>query len=247
MKRIRLLLPVVAGLVSWSAVANAQDKTEWLIAPYLWAPSITFNQEPDDGSGTGEDILEKIDAAGLIRIEAANGNWGGSLDYIFVSLADTGTIDSGGPLPTTTNSDMNVTVLELAGFYRLSGRADGAHLLFGYRGIDIETTLLFTPPGSPTQRYDTDETLNDIFLGARYLLRFNDRWDFTIRGDYSFGDTDGVVNAITSVGFRFNEAFAVNLGYRYSDLKYETTTDNGTNLSTEVEFSGFLVGLLFRF
>ena len=242
-----LTATLAAGVASLAAPGNAQAEAEWLIAPYIWAPSITLNQQPDDGSGTGESILDKIDAAGLIRIEAASGNWGGMLDYIFVSFSDEETVPVGDLGSVNFRTDLTVSVLELAGFYRLSGQEDGVHLLFGYRGIDIETAVLATPPNSPTERVDTDATLNDIFLGGRYLYRFNERWDFSIRADYSFGDTDGVVNALTSLGFRFTENFAINLGYRYSDLQYEATSDDGDTLDTEVEFSGPLIGFLFRF
>ena len=43
-----------------------------------------------------------------------------------------------------------------------------------------------------TQRADTDAGLSDVFLGARYLYRYNN-WDFAARADYSFGESDGVL------------------------------------------------------
>ena len=36
--------------------------------------------------------------------------------------------------------------------------------------------------------------LNDFMLGARYTWSLSERWGLTLRGDGSFGDTEGTWN-----------------------------------------------------
>ena len=70
------------------AAATAQD-AEWLIAPYAWVPDIGLSQSSGGGGGiSGSDLLDKSDAAGMIRVEAAKGRWGVSVDYLWLGLSD---------------------------------------------------------------------------------------------------------------------------------------------------------------
>lgn len=238
-----LCAAVAASVLSVPALA---DDAEWLVAPYAWIPDVSLKQSPGDsgGSVSGSDLLEKTDAAGMIRIEVAKNQWGLTLDYIFLDLSDTRVIPT--PVPVSVIGELDMTVFELGGVYRPSGEDTGIQFLGGYRGISSNTTVLVTPAGGLTQRRDTDAGLSDIFLGARYLYRYN-RWDFAARGDYSFGDSEGVLNLLGSVGFRFYDAFALQGGYRHAVLEYKKTSKQGDPTSTEIELSGPFLGLVFRF
>ena len=231
------------------AQANGEG-AEWLVAPYAWVPDISLEQTPGEGGGiSGSDLLDKTDAVGMIRIEAAENRWGLILDYIFLDLSDTQVLSTPGPIvPISVSviSEFDLTVLELGGVYRPSGEDTGIHVLGGVRSISSNTTVLVTPEGGLTQRVDTDAGLSDVFLGARYLYRYK-RWDFAVRGDYSFGDSDGVLNLLGSVGFRFNDVFALQGGYRHAVLEYEETSSQADPTTTEIELTGPFLGLVFRF
>jgi len=250
MKNNKLAL-FAAALIFFSGPATAAGDTEWLVAPYLWYPSISLNQSSDSGGGgiSAGNLLEKTDAVGMIRIEAARNKWGFTLDYIYLSLADEGVFDLPQPFNGTFNlrAELTVSVLEAGGFYRPSGSDKGIDYLFGLRTISTEKTLLVTPQiGGPTQRFDGDADVTDVFLGARYLHRFGDRWDLTIRGDYSFGDSEGTMNLLGSAGFRFNDLFGMNVGYRFTNMEFEDTI-GGQKETTEIEFTGPFLGFVFRF
>jgi hypothetical protein len=251
MQRIeRLLVATIVLVVTFSNLARAED-AEWLVAPYVWLPSVSLEQVPGDGGSniSAENLLDKTDAVGMIRIETARDQFGLTLDYIFLDLSDTRVIPPTGPggsLPVSVISELELTVFEIGGFYRFSGEDNGLHALFGYRGISANTTVLATPDGGLTDRTDTDSGLSDIFLGARYVHRYN-RWDFTARGDYSFGESDGVLNLLASVGFRFTDWFALQGGYRYSALDFSEESEQGDRISTDVELSGPFLGFVFRF
>lgn len=242
---------LTASLVLTMTAMADENGAEWLVAPYAWLPDISMEQTPGGGGGgiSASDLLDKTDAVGMIRIEAAKNRWGVTADYIFLDLSETRVFPTPGPiLPGSVSviGQLDLTVFELGGFFRPSGEDTGIQYLFGYRGIRANTTVLVTPEGGLTQRRDTDAGLSDIFLGARYLYRVN-RWDFAARGDYSFGDSEGVLNLLASVGFRFNDVFALQGGYRHSVLEYDEVSDQGDPTSTEIELSGPFLGLVFRF
>ena len=251
MNRALLYSITIPVLLGGATALAADEAVEWLVAPYVWLPGVKLEQAiPGDGGGgiDASTLLEKTDAAGMIRVEAVKNHWGMTLDYIFLGLSDSTSVTLPGPsaTPLDIGAELDLTVLEVGGVYRLSGDEAGAHLLFGYRGITAETTLLLTPGDSVTQRFDYDETLDDVFLGARYLHRFGN-WDVVLRADYSFGDTDGVLNLLGSVGYRFPGPFALQAGYRHAVLDYEPTTGEGEPNLTELELSGPFLGFVFRF
>lgn len=232
------------------AVAIAQDR-DWLVAPYGWLPDISLGQSSDGSGGgvSGSDLLEKTDAAGMIRVEYARNRWGFTLDYIFLALSDERTVSLTFPISpaATIRGELDLEVLELGGFYRPTGDAEGVNYLFGLRNIQADKTLLVIPTlGAPPRRFDDDASVTDVMLGARYLHRFNRRWDLTLRGDYSFGDSEGTLNLLASTGFRLTDAFALQLGYRHVELEYEDSS-SGAVETTEIDLSGAYLGLVFRF
>ena len=247
----RKCIGMLACLMLFSMPSHASE-TEWLVAPYVWLPDVALDQSVDDGgtSGniSGSDLLDKSDAAGMIRVEASRANWGFTLDYIFLALSDETVVGlpPPGSLSANVRAELDLTVLELGGFYRPSADDNGVDYLFGLRSISADKTLLVTPGAGVTQRFDGDSGITDVFVGARYLHRFNDNWDATLRGDLSFGESEGTVNLLASVGYRFPGPFAIQLGYRHVTLEYEDTVD-GVGETTEIELSGPYLGAVFRF
>ncbi len=245
MRRVTFRIVVLLAL---SPLASAAAETEWLVAPYIWLPDITMDQSPGGSGGiSGSDLLDKTDSAGMIRIEAARNRWGFTVDYLWIAVSDGATIPLPPPLGANLIVELDASLIELGGFFRPSGTDRGVDYLFGVRNINIEKTLLATPVGGgPTQRFDGDSDFTDVYGGARYLYRINDNWDLNLRGDYSFGDSEGTWNLLASVGYRFNKTFALNLGYRHLVIEFEENVSGGVT-TTDIEFSGPLLGFLFRF
>ncbi len=240
----------------WAALAllltpllSVADEVEWLVAPYVWLSDITLDQSSGPGGTiSASDLLDKSDSVGMIRVEAARNHWGFTLDYVFLSVSGNRNLMTPGPLPINISviAELDTDIVELGGFYRPSGGDSGVQYLFGIRNINVEQTLLVTPSGGITQRFDSDPSFTDVFGGLRYLHRFNDKWDLALRGDYSFGDTEGTLNLLASVGYRFNSTFALNLGYRHLAIEFEDSS-SGVSETTDIEMSGPLLGFLFRF
>lgn len=229
---------------------SSAEGTDWLIAPYGWLPDISVDQSSGDSGGgiSGSDLLSKTESAGMLRFEATRNRWGLTLDYIWLSLADQTTIAAEPPLNIAVDIDGNLdlTVLELGGFYRPSGEIEGVNYLLGVRQIGVEKSLFVVPSIGQSQRFDSDSDVTDIFAGARYLHYLGDRWLLTVRGDLSFGDSEGTLNLLTSIGYRVAGPFGLQLGYRYVTIKFEDVIA-GVPSSNEISLSGPFVGLVFRF
>jgi opacity protein-like surface antigen len=225
--------------------------TDWLIAPYGWLPGVSVDQTFDDGSGGGTgdgdaEVLSKIDFAVMLRAEAAREHWGAMLDYIYVSLADQTTYS---PLPAINiglEGDLDLEVLELGGFYRLSTESRGADLLLGLRRIDVDLGIVLNRDGQPPRPLQIAAEIDDAFVGMRYRLPLGERWGASLRADYGVGDSDGTLNVIAGVGARFTETFGMKLGYRYANIEFEQDLE-GAQEKTDISLSGPFVGLLFHF
>jgi len=228
---------------------SAAQQGEWLVAPYIWASDVSWDLAArGDGSVSFSNIVDKLDGAGLIRIEYARNKIGFTLDYIGMSLSDGTSFSTPGPLPIAVDirAELDLTILEVGTFYRPSATDSGVDYLIGIRDTDNDTTLLFTPTNAPTQRIDSNSGFTDIYLGARYLHRINDRWDFSVRGDYGFGDSDGTLNLLAGVGWRTSGTFGMSLLYRHMAMEFDQKVD-GEAATTELDMSGPMLGFLFRF
>ncbi len=241
---------IAAFVLMLTPLISVADDAEWLVAPYIWGTHVTLGQSSGPGGSiSASDLLDKADAVGMIRVEVARNRWGLTLDYLFLGVSDSRVVPVPSPPPTNISviAELDTNIVELGGFFRPSGSDSGVDYLFGFRNIDVEKTLLLTPSGGgPTERFDSDSSFTDVFAGARFLHRFNDNWGLTLRGDLSFGDSEGTINLIASVGYRFNKTFALNLGYRHLEIEFEDD-DSGVAETTDIEMSGPLLGFLFRF
>ena len=250
--RGRTLLTV---LLLAPAVAPAQD-IDWLFAPYGWLPAITLDQsggDPGDGGGgggglSGNSLLDMTDSFFKFHAEVARNRWGVVLDYITLSLSDRTTLAARPPLDLAIDlkAELDLDVIELGGFYRPSGELAGVSYLAGLRRISPDKTLFVTPSIGPAQRIDTATDVTDVFLGARYRHEFGRRWSAGIRGDYSFGDSEGTLNVLANVGFRFAGPAAFHAGYRHTVIEFDETVA-GDEVTTRIELSGPFVGLAFMF
>ena len=242
-------LPFAVFILSLAPGLAAAD-TEWLLAPYGWLPAVsvdqTFDDSPEGGSGGSAEVLSKLDFAVMLRAEVARGHWGAMLDYIYVSLADQTTYS---PLPAINigiDGDLDLEVVELGGYYRLSSEPRGLDLLFGLRRIEVDLGIVLNRADQPPRPLQVAAEIDDAFIGVRYRLPFGERWNATLRADYGFGDSDGTLNVIAGAGIRFSRTVGMHAGYRYANIEFEELLE-GAREETDISLSGPFVGLTFRF
>jgi hypothetical protein len=119
-------------------------------------------------------------------------------------------------------------------------------LLLGLRRVDVKLGLLVDLPARQPRPLQIESVIDDVFLGARYRLPLGDRWSFSLRGDYGFGDSDGTLNLLAGIALHINDTFGMTLGYRHATIEFEDDVE-GVTETTEISLSGPYVGAMFRF
>lgn len=259
--RLILTTATLAIFVSRPAAAEI----DWQVAPYLWAADVgldlTINGDPALGATVPfSDIVDKLDSAFMLHAEGigSDSNIGGFIDIISMSLSDSSitAVGPGGPIlgDLTVATDLSLNVYEGGGILRF-GDLDTDRtimdILLGIRYVDVEQNLNITlpgPGGTPIdRRIKVSET--DAMIGIRVLGRFSDRFGYRLRGDISDLGTDGIVNLLAGVNYGFGQTqlFSMEVGYRYLSMDLSENLNNGASSSSEITFSGPIVGFVFSF
>ncbi|MDJ0907009.1 MAG: hypothetical protein QNI96_13400 [Woeseiaceae bacterium] len=239
----------VLALIALPGLSAAQQPGEWLVAPYLWATDVGWDVSArGDGGVAFNDLVDKIDGAGLIRIEYARNKIGFTFDYIGMGLSDSRRFSTPGPAPVdiTVRANVDMTVFESGAFYRPSATDNGIDIIGGIRYTNVDSYLILTPGNTQPQRFDSGDSFTDIYLGARYLHRINEAWDVLVRGDYGFVGSDGALNLAAGVGWRSRGGFGMALVYRHLAFEFDERVD-GEPVTSEFDFTGPALGFLFRF
>lgn len=260
-KRRAYLLALVAAA---AGVAEAQEKEpwEWTIAPYLWASDVSLDLTVRDdttigGNAAFRDLLDKVDSVFMGHFEGRKGRWGLYLDTIYLDLSDSKSVSvgPGGPIlgDLTADAGMKMKLYDAGGLYRLGETGGNLEfdLLVGVRYIDVDVDASLTLPGPGMGRIDisTGPSETDLMLGARIIGRFAGRWHWALRGDTSFGGTEGTYNGIATMGYTFGESglFTLTAGYRYASIDIRGATPRGNPTGADVTMSGPVLGLIFNF
>ena len=235
------------SLASTAALAAPSDgRWDWVVAPYIWAPSISTDFRSTDPPSTASndtafnDIIDKIDGVFLIHGEGQGDEFGVFADFIFLGLAD-----SSERRFLHTESDLDTMLIEVAAVWSPHAeRFNGFEAFAGMRLIDVDFDFQLIPvdPAFATRTVSVDETFNDFMLGARYTFPMSERWSATLRGDGSWGDSNGTWNASAMAHYR-TEHGAWYFGWRYLDIDLEPGNRNDLSIG----LNGPVVGYGFRF
>lgn len=227
------------------ASAAEGEGWDWMVAPYGWAAGVSTDLSTDvppsssSSDSDFDDIVDKIDGAFQIHAEGQGDDFGVFADFTFLGLAD----ENNHPRFRTA-SDLDTRLFEIAAVWSPGEeRFNGVEVFAGLRYIDVDLTAELEPlnPAFPTVRVDGGESFSDFMLGARYTWALSERWGLTLRGDGSFGETEGTWNASGVLQYRMKRG-AWLVGYRYLDAEFETG-----NTSTGIVMSGPMFGYGFKF
>jgi hypothetical protein len=149
---------------------------------------------------------------------------------------------------------MTMSFIEAGAAYRV-GQGESApaqlDLLVGLRYIDsdLETLLRVSDTGETVADIRTGPSETDLMLGLRLTGDFNERWSWLTRADYSFLGTQGSYNGLATVAYAFGDSgqFSVHAGYRFMHIDIDGTTPGGADTNSEIDLSGPLLGLAYRF
>jgi hypothetical protein len=182
-----LLLLLIFSLLFCSSMVSAGDSPgtsdwEFNLAPfYLWGINI-------DGDLTAgpvgaqvevpfEDVFDSIEAAFIVHFETVyKAQWGFLVDVNYLDLENKVNL----PMGISPNVDLNMTVAEFSGFYRLQRDAHAFDFIAGLRYIEVENTVSIV--GGLTVLDGSKDWL-DPLVGARWIWGFADGWSLIARGD----------------------------------------------------------------
>jgi hypothetical protein len=242
------VLAVALSATGFCPLAQASDSDgwDWMVAPYVWA--VGFNtdlertQPPAGGISNDtnfDGVLDKFDGAFQVHIEGQEAHWGMLADFTYLGLSD----DQDYPR-FHTESDLDARLFDVAAVWSPGDdRYNGWDVFAGLRYIDVNLTADFMPvnPAFQASSFKSGETFNDFLVGGRYTWTLSDRWGVSLRGDTSFGDTDGTYNASAIASYKTDIGSWL-FGYRYMDAK-TTSGDNDIN----IVMYGPMIGYGFRF
>jgi hypothetical protein len=219
-----LLASAVSLLVASAFPASARaDGWEWRLTPYLWLPSIKAdletprgNDEPSGGNEFFPDVLDEFKGAFLGHVEGQGERFGMFADITWMSLGSSEEF----PIANT-ESDLDATIFELAGVWSPGeGAYRGFDLLAGLRYVDIGYDVEIDPtnPAFQTRSVDSGGTFSDFMVGARWTGYFgeNEKWGLQLRGDGSWGETEGTWSASALMSYKAGPGAWV-FGYKYLD------------------------------
>jgi hypothetical protein len=245
--RTATLLAVGAVLSLQFTAAAAQNSTTstWSITPYFWASdtSLDLTVEDTDINGGVEipfsDLLDVLDTAFQIHIEAGKGKVSGFADITFLETSDT--IER--PLvEIATNSKQ--TFIDAALAYWPGGVGSQFNFYGGlrYTAFDDRYDIMLGADPLVTRRSSQD--YYDALLGVRYRFELSTRWGLLTRADLSLGDTEGtwLVQGLFAYTVGKRQQNRILFGYQYKAAEFK---DGG--LTSDYTFDGPIAGFNFRF
>ena len=221
-------------IVSQAALTDTKS-WNYKVTPYLW--NVSFDGNTSSG---GNDVpidtnysfftLDNLEKVFSITFEANNGRIGILFDGLRARYSDD-----------ATNALFNTQLAVELGFIEgaisyLPSAYKHLDFIGGVRYIFLDTQLTFTP--GPTA--ESDHNWVDPLIGARYQNSLAENWYYLLRGDVGgFGvSSDLVLNLLATIGYKFNNTFGLDLGYRYVSIDFKED-----DFLYDVSMYGIVLGL----
>lgn len=241
------LIAAAALAVGIPGGAVAQDWT-FDASLYGWLPGLTTTIDTPFGevesSGGGGDILENLDMTFMGTFQAHRDRWSILLDVLYVDLSK----DVDSPLELVyEDAELELKVAALSG-YALYNVVDDPHVAFdaglGFRSFSLDIDIgLDSDSAAKDQEFSADATWTVPLVIGRVVVPFDDTWYAKVAADLgATTDDSSTWQVFTSVGYRFNENWSTELGYRYMNIQKEV---GGFNV--DLGLGGMLLGATYRF
>ncbi len=231
----------VLGLLLSGAGAHAEGSDmDWLGIVYLYGSGIDVDAKNASAGVSFGDLIDNLEMAGMVHVEAQGDTFGGLVDVLFVGV---------GANETRPNAHLNVdndtTSMDLALVWSPGAeRLTGFELYGGLRYISNDFHLVVDPdpPALPTVTTGSDKSYTDLLVGARYITPLSDKWRLTFQGDLSGGDTEGTFSLGAYAGYVMGQHHFI-VGYKHFELDLESR--QGRSLT--VTMTGPVLGYGYRF
>ncbi|MCA3444591.1 MAG: outer membrane beta-barrel protein [Rhodobacter sp.] len=235
------------GLALSSLPAVAQE-SNWVydLSFNLWFSDTAVSTDTPFGQVDAElsfsDAIQDLDFAFMGTVEARNGPWSVITDLLYFNL----TADAPTPAGTLFSEvSMSSKITVLSGFlaYRVHQEPTFAlDLGVGLRGFSTDLDTVLVGAHVPTASVNQTRDWIDPLVAARVRMAFSEDWFGTLLLDAGGTGDTSTWQALATVGYRLNDNWALQGGYRY--LQSEWDTDLG---QSSLEFSGPILGVTYRF
>ena len=184
-------------------------------------------------------IIDNLDLAFMGHFDMRSERWVVMSDLIFVDLEDRQERALG-----TLTAGLDLTLLEVAGGYRLS---QVVSILAGLRWVDTDASLRYAGEIFDDGA-DAGTSWIDPLVGVQVLTPLAERWWVSFSGDIGgFGvGTDLTWQAYANIGFKASDLVSIIVGYRAIDIDYEDDS-RAQPVALDILLSGPQVGVAFVF
>ncbi len=255
----------------WGTAVDVTPKPWWRgtgeepwrfnVAGYLWlpdAPAEIFIGHGDTSLPENLDnILDDLQMALMIDLEARKGRFGGYVAPVIVWLRQNETVQ--GPIQEhKVKFHESVYLIDFGLSYEvgqwplwhrsdwiLSSPAVTVEPFFGARSLVDDIRVKIEPPG---RTFEPELSFITPVIGLNTFWDLTDRFNIRIEGDYGGFNVDNVkrtYNAVALLGYRFKPRENLNInvfaGYRYLSIHYKNVAE------IEVAIKGAFLGLAFEF
>ncbi|MFG6084279.1 hypothetical protein ACEUZ9_000784 [Paracoccus litorisediminis] len=234
------ILPMMAHAqeADWSYSANI----------YAWVPGLDATVDTPLGelsSGSGSsNVLDNLDMAFMGSFEARRGEWSVLIDGVYAKLSTS----KDTPFGLAYSKGDITTELSAVSAYALYRSYDSAQLTadigVGLRAFDVDLDVgLAAGRVANDRNFGGDKTWAVPLVAGRFTAPFGEQW-FAV-GYFDYGQTSGeetTWQAVATVGYRINERWAVQAGYRHMELEQEIG-----GLDSDIALSGPVIGMNVRF
>lgn len=188
------------------------------------------------------DVWDALDMAAFASIEARNGRWGIVGDLVF---ADLGTSQAApfGLLFSSAEVDTRLTLVSgYAAYSVLDEPGYRLDLGAGLRFADASLDVTLVGNLAPTTQLSFSDNWVDPIIGMRTRFDLAGDWfanGYADVGGFGIGDASDLTwQAYVGVGYRFNDTWAMQAGYRHLEID-RTFGQSDVNL----EISGAIIGI----
>jgi hypothetical protein len=240
-------LPAKAG--EKTSEPGAAERAGWSfqLTPYLWGAGLKGNVATRSNLPTAEidasfgDIIENTDIALMLVGEARYGRWGAVADLAYLSIGADGTTP--GPLFSGVEADNDTFIGTLGVTYRLIDQDNRwLDLMAGGRVWSVDNDVTFKAGLLPERKTGTSESWVDPVVGVRGSIDLGSGFIAAAYADVGSGASDLTWQVYGGVGYRFNDRFLGQIGYRHLSVDHEND-----GFIWDVEMSGPIIGLTVRF
>ena len=250
--RFSRLAALAAAFTLLGAVRAAAQVS---IKPYVWATGLGLDASMDGRQVLDEnigftDLVQDLDLAAQLRVEARRGAWGAMIDLFHVRLSQAGTeVQLPDGAPAALDSKIRMTLLDAAGSYDPGGNGRGFALLSGVRILgqhaEVDAEVLGAPPGTAAPHTEAGETLVDALIGGVYRGRLSRHWSLEMRGDASTGGTKLTWSAGGDLGYTFGSRgrYTITAGYRHLVVEFEEDSPTHVTMTMSGLVTGFSISL----